>query len=447
MKGKQAIVIGGSIAGLAAARVLADQYEQVLIIERDELPDGATVRKSVAHGAHTHALLARGLRTLERLLPGLTRDLVEQGAIECDPTADFAWYQHGVFKGRWPSGQPAMLSMTRPLLEWRIRIHVLARPNIALMAGHRVVSLITTADRTRITGVRAEAVDAPEGAVQELEADLVVDATGRGTRAPGWLEELGCGSVPVTELKSDVRYVSRMFRSHEPAPAFKLGLFQDHWPSTHLCGAFRVEGDAWSVTLQTMLGEEVPATEEAFMDYARSMPVPDLTRLLEQSEPLGPLLFYRIPANLRRHYERMARFPDGLAIIGDAATAFNPRYGQGMAAAVLGAEVLEESLKEPAFGGPGSGQRFQKALAKAMDLPWEMSAGEDLPFIMQGKLPLAARFAGWYTRRLLRLCSVDREALAAFTGVMHLLRPMGDLFRPRLLWKVLTLNERKLVAG
>lgn len=447
MKRNQAIVIGGSIAGLTAARVLADQYERVLIIERDELPDGATVRKSVAHGAHTHALLARGLQTLERLLPGLTRDLVEQGAVECDPNADFAWYQHGVFKGRWPSGKPAMLSMTRPLLEWRIRFHVLALPNVELLAGHRVVDLLTTTDHTRVTGVRAEAVDGPDGTARELPADLVVEATGRGTRAPGWLQELGCGEVPVTEIKSDVRYVSRMFRHKGPAPDFKLALLQNDWPSTHLCGAFRVEGDAWSVTLQTMLGEEVPATDEAFLEYAKNVPVPHLARLLEQSEPLGPLLFYRIPANLRRHYERLTRFPDGLAIIGDAATAFNPRYGQGMAAAVLGAEVLEQSLQDPAFGGPGSGQRFQKALAKAMDLPWEMSAGEDLPFIMQGRLPLATRFANWYTRRLLRLCSVDREALEAFTGVMHLLRPMGDLFRPRLLWKVLTLNERQLVAG
>ncbi|HLN62916.1 MAG TPA: FAD-dependent oxidoreductase [Symbiobacteriaceae bacterium] len=445
MKRKQAIVIGGSIAGLTAARVLADHYERVLIIERDDLPDGATVRKSAPQGAHTHALLARGLRTLERLMPGLTRDLVEQGAVECDTTADFAWYQHGVFKGRWPSGQPA-LSMTRPLLEWRMRIHVLATPNITLMAGHRVVSLITTADRTRITGVRAGAVDGPEGAVRELEADLVVDATGRGSRVPGWLEELGCGAVPVTEIKSDVRYVSRIFRNKGPAPDFKLGLFQDDFPSTHLGAAFRVESDACSVTLQTMLGEEVPNTEAGFLAYARSIAVPHLAQLLEQSEPLSPLLFYRIPSNLRRHYERMARFPDGLAIIGDAATAFNPRYGQGMAAAVLGAEVLEQSLKEPAFGGPGSGQRFQKALAKAMDLPWEMSAGEDLPFL-EKSLPLSARFAGWYVRRLLRLCSVDREAVVAFAGVMHLLRPMSDLFRPRLLWKVLTLNERRLLAN
>ncbi|HWI65225.1 MAG TPA: FAD-dependent oxidoreductase, partial [Symbiobacteriaceae bacterium] len=202
MKRKLAVVIGGSMAGCMAARVLAGQFERVLVIERDVLPAGPELRKGAPQGAHTHALLLRGLQTMERLFPGLTADLTEAGAILADATADFAWYQHGVFKGRWQSGRPPMISMTRPLLEWKLRSRLEAVPNVAILPGTRVLSLITTADRSRVTGVRVEPVDESAPA-HEVAADLVVDASGRGTRAPQWLEELGYPSVPMTEMKTD----------------------------------------------------------------------------------------------------------------------------------------------------------------------------------------------------------------------------------------------------
>lgn len=438
MSPSHAVVIGGSMAGLMAARVLADHFDHVTIIERDRLPDGPLSRKGVPQAFHAHTLLIRGKQILEELFPGLSADLAMHGAVESDSSADLLWHQHGVYKLRTPSGLIAT-SMSRPLLEWRVRAHLMRLAGVSLVQGYRVTGLHATPDKTRVTGVGLEPVDG-SGSATSLPADLVVDAGGRGTRAPQWLADLGYGAVPVTEIKTNVSYASRYFRFAGPvAPDYNMCLLMDQPPGGTRVGVlFRVEGNRWLLTLQAMLDDAVPADEEGMLAFARSLPGPQIAQFLEQAVPESEIQAHRTPTNLRRHYERMARFPDGLVVLGDACTSFNPRYGQGMTTAALGALALRDTLDATGeLSAPGFSVRFQRALAKAIALPWQASTGEDLAFPqVAGKRPPGAGLINWFMRRVIRLGSRDREALVGFLKVVHLLQAPTALMRPRLLWRV-----------
>ncbi|MDB4894797.1 MAG: hypothetical protein JWN15_1059 [Firmicutes bacterium] len=436
--GSHAVVIGGSMAGLLAARVLANRFERVTVIERDELKNEPVVRKGAPQANHAHALMIRGQQIMERLFPGLTQDLIAAGADYSDSARDSRWYQHGVIKGRFDSGLMA-LSMSRALLEWQVRTHLLRLPNVQLVSGLRVTGLVTDASRTAVTGINVQPV---QGGLPEtlLAADLVVDASGRGTRTPGWLQELGYGEVPVTELKLDVAYASRIFHWPASRPDWHLRLQFEERPSTRICVMLPLEGNRWLVTLQTMFGDACPTDEAGFMAFIRDLSEPDIHEVLSRCEPEGPIMAYRIPSSLRRHYERMARFPEGLMVLGDAACSFNPRYGQGMTTAAMGAEALEQALLEQGNGRlEGLSRRFQQRLAKVIELPWQAGTSEDLAYPeAEGARPVGAGLINWYMRRMIRLGSRDREAAISFLRVLHLLRPISEVFRPRVLLRVLT---------
>lgn len=437
MSPTHAVVIGASMAGLMAARTLADHFDHVTVIERDRLPDGPQGRKGVPQGFHAHTLLIRGKQILEEFFPGVSADLVQHGAVESDSSADLVWLQHGVYKMRTHSGLTAT-SMSRPLLEWRVRTHLLRTPNVTLVQGHRVTGLHATPDKKRVTGVGLEPVDG-SGPASSLAADLVVDTGGRGTRAPQWLADLGYGQVPATEIRTNVSYASRYFRYTGPvAPDYNIALLMDAPPKTRVGVLFKVEGNRWLLTLQTMLDDPAPTDEEGMLAFARSLPGPQIAKFLEHAVPDSEIQAHRTPTNLRRHYEQMARFPDGLVVLGDACTSFNPRYGQGMTTAALGAVALRDALDATGdLTAPGFAVRFQRNLAKAIALPWQASTGEDFAFPqVAGKRPPGAGLINWFMRRVIRLGAVDREALLGFLKVVHLLQAPTALMRPRLLWRV-----------
>ncbi len=434
--GRHAVVIGGSIAGLAAAGVLARHFDQVTVVERDTLPEGPHLRKGVPQAVHAHTLLIRGQQILEGIFPGLTADLLAAGAVASDTVRDAAWYQHGTFKLQTESGLPA-ITMSRALLEWKVRSHLVALPNVRLRQGQRVLDLLATEDRSRVTGLRVEPVDG-SSAPEALAADLVVEAGGRGTRAPQWLAGLGYGDVPVSEVKVNVAYASRLYKLPETGRNWKLLLTFASAPSTRIGVLFPLEDGQWLVTLQAMLGDAPPTDDEGFLEFARSLPVPDLYETLQAGEPLGPAVAHRAPSTVRRHYERMARFPEGFLVVGDAVCSLNPRYGQGMTAAALGAETLAQCLQTQS-PSHGFAQRFQRALAKAVDLPWQASTGEDFAYPQtEGKRPPGVGLINWYMRKVIRLASRDAEAVLAFYQVVHLLKPVSILLRPAMVWKVLT---------
>jgi 2-polyprenyl-6-methoxyphenol hydroxylase-like FAD-dependent oxidoreductase len=90
--GDHAVVLGASMGGLAAARVLADAYRRVTVVDRDLLPVPGVQRRGVPQGRHAHGLLARGREVLEELFPGLTDELVARGALYGDVQLQGRWY-------------------------------------------------------------------------------------------------------------------------------------------------------------------------------------------------------------------------------------------------------------------------------------------------------------------------------------------------------------------
>src|SRR5579871_1983333 len=220
-----AIVIGGSMAGLLAARVLADHFHRVTLVERDLLADSAEPRKGVPQGRHAHGLLARGQMILEELFPGLTDDLVAAGATTADLAGDVCWYQPGGYRVRFTSGLMGLLA-SRPLLEAGVRRRLLALPNVTAISGAEVTRLVASADRTHVTGVVIGRHDtaAPD---EKLIADLVVDAGGRGSHAPAWLESLGYARPREDRIMIGVGYATRIFqRRPGDLPGARMAIVQ-----------------------------------------------------------------------------------------------------------------------------------------------------------------------------------------------------------------------------
>jgi 2-polyprenyl-6-methoxyphenol hydroxylase-like FAD-dependent oxidoreductase len=432
--GDRAVVVGASMAGLLAARVLADRYAQVMVLDRDELPQTPTHRRGVPHGRHVHVLLAAGQHVLEQLFPGFTAELVAHGAPVGDPLANGRWYVSGHRLRQAATGLVALCA-SRPLLEGHVRARVRALPNVALLNACEVVGLATTADGRRVTGARVlrQAV----GVGEEVRgADLVVDASGRGSRTPQWLEALGYG-WPVTEqVRIGLGYATRTYRLAADALGGDLGVLQAATPEhPRAAGLLVMEGGRWMLTLGGMLGDHPPTDPDGFLAFARSLRFPDIFQMIRDAQPLDDPVAFRFPASVRHRYERLGRFPDGLLVVGDAVCSFNPIYGQGMSVAALEALTLRRHLQQGTRPRP---QQFFRDLARTVDVPWDIAVGGDLVFPgVQGRRTVKVRLGNAYIARLHAAAAHDARLAAAFVRVAGLIEPPGSLLRPGIVLRVL----------
>jgi 2-polyprenyl-6-methoxyphenol hydroxylase-like FAD-dependent oxidoreductase len=439
--GKHAVVLGASMAGLTAARVLADAYERVTVLERDTLPEAAAHRKGVPQSRHAHGLLAAGRVALEELFPGLTDELVANGALSGDLQAQTRWYNHGLRLGPGPSDLRAV-AVSRPLLEGCVRERVRALPNVRVVDRCDAAGLVATSDRRRVRGVRV--IRPADGSAEEvLEADLVVDATGRGSRSPVWLEELGYPRPAEDEVRIGVAYASRVYRRHRDHVDGDRGVVVAATVDRPRGGAMlAMEGDRWMVTLNGYLGQRPLADPDGFLAFAAGLPVPDIFQVISDAEPLGDVLPARYPASVRRRYERLGRFPDGYLVTGDAVCAFNPVYGQGMSVAALEALALRECLA----AGPAAGlaRRFFAKVAPIVDIPWGIAVGADLRFPgIQGPRTAKVQLVNAYLARFHVAAATDPVLGRAFLRVVNLMdRPEG-LLRPAIALRVLRGNLRQ----
>ncbi len=203
--GGKAIVIGASMGGLLAARVLADHFGSVTIVERDELSDEPVPRKGVPQCRHTHGLLARG-EALESLFPGIPDGLVSIGALRGDLLGTACWFNHGVYLKGSDCGLAGLLT-TRPVVETEVRRRLTQLPSVNLRSGCAVQELVF--EGGEVTGVRVRSgLDAGE-----ILADLVIDSSGRGSRSPAWLETMGYARPPEEIIEVNVGYMTREYRS------------------------------------------------------------------------------------------------------------------------------------------------------------------------------------------------------------------------------------------
>lgn len=435
--GEHAVVIGASMAGLLAARALADAYERVTILERDELPAVGQGRKAVPQGRHAHALLASGQRAIEELLPGITDELLAGGALLCKSLGEIRFVVAGHELTREAQGADVLLA-SRPLIEGHVRRRVLTLANVTVRDRHDVLELLTSADRERVTGVRVRA-RGTEGAGEPVAADLVVAASGRGGRVPAWLEALGYPRPDEERLHVDLSYVSRRMRLRPGALADKLILIGARPGLPHGMALIAQEDDHWILTASGYGAEHHPPTDaDGYLEFLATVAPPDVLAAIRDAEPLGDLVAHRFPANQRRRYERLKRFPDGLLVAGDAISSFNPLYGQGMSVAALEAIELRRCL---ARGDQRLARRFFRAAGMVVDQAWDMAIGGDLGLPeVEGHRPLPVRVGNAYVERLLRVARYDPIVAAAFGDVGDLLAPASEILRPRIVWRVLRGN-------
>lgn len=441
-RSKRAVVIGGSIAGMCAARVLAKHFDRVMVIENDEAPADPAPRKGVPQGNHGHALLKSGSRALEELFPGLTRDIIRAGSTPADSSADICWFHHGHWKTRSRVGMEVIIQ-TRPFLEWHVRRRLRQHANVAFVHATKVQGLLANSRCTRVRGVHGRR----HGRSIDLFADLVVDASGRGSQTPRWLADLGHQPPPETAIDMDLAYSSRLFRPRPDVHAdWKcLSIYPTMPATTRLGSIFSVENNTWLVTLGGYLGDHPPTDDAGFLAFARSLVQPHIAEALAHADPISPIKVYRCPRAVRRHYERLSALPRGLVVLGDAVCALDPVFGQGMSVAVKEALLLEQCLRRYNPDAASFGPRYHRRQAKIVDTAWLLAASEIKRYPqIQPRRPAWLRFLHWYTDRVFELSAERSDVHGAFLEVMHLTAEPRALFRPGVAFRVLehTLQSR-----
>jgi 2-polyprenyl-6-methoxyphenol hydroxylase-like FAD-dependent oxidoreductase len=431
---ERAVVIGGSMTGLLAARVLADHFQRVTIIERDEHPHEPQFRRGVPQGRHAHALLLRGSRTIAKYYPHIRESLVERGAQIVNMGRDVRWHQFGVWKCRYDSGLDA-IAASRPLIEWTIAEATRQLPNVHMLHGRSVTGLLM--GPAGIRGVRLRPRGQVAGEV-EYPADLVIDASGRGSQTPAQLRQLGFPTAPETTLRIDLGYASGIFEPSRGTHDWRVLYVVNQPPAGKRGGLILpLEGGRWMATLVGMHGDHPPAEHAAFLEFAKTLPAPDVHDALVDARPLTDIVRYATPASLRRHYERLRKFPEGLLVFGDAMCAFNPIYGQGMSAAAMYAEALDQCLSERAVAGrnlSGIWRSFFPRAARVADGPWEMALGEDMRYReTTGPRSPMLRLLHWYTAKVQRASGRVPLVTERLYEVMHLLKPATTLFAPEVM--------------
>ncbi len=428
-----AIVIGGSIGGLLAGLALAEVCDEVVVLERGDLPDTPAPRPGVPQSMHAHGLLAGGLAALEELLPGLSGELQQCGCPTGDNLRDAAW----VFSGRRLAlGSSGVQGMTvaRPLLEHAIRRRVAALPNVSIRASAKVVGLLYAAGR--VTGVRL--ASALGGAEAELSADLVVDASGRHSQLPEWLAALGLAAPRVEEVALETHYVSRIYSRRPQHLNGGIALVVVSAPESPRGGiALALDEERWIVSQYAMDGERPPQDHAGFVAFARTLASSALAEILEDSSPLGEAKTMRFPSSIRRHYGKLRDFPQGLLVCADALSSFNPTFGQGITVAAKQALLLRDLCTRLPLAELG--KVFLSRAAPIVDVAWNASAGRTFLFPgVVGRPTLKMRLANAYLPRVVARAHEDAQVATALLKVMHFMAPPESLFAPRVMLRLIT---------
>lgn len=442
--GEHAVVIGGSMAGLLAARVLSRHVERVTVIDRDSFPAEPVFRKGVPQARHLHVLLGKGRELLERLFPGFTAEMAAAGAPLLNFSRDTLWQTPAGWSERYETPGDLLLSSSRILLEHTVRQRLLASGRVRLLEDTDVTGLTATPDRATVTGVTVQSrvrTGGERAAVEAIAADLVVDASGRTSPAPGWLTALGYDAPEEVTINSFLGYASRLYRMPERRNGdWRILFLQPSAPETKRGAAlFPIEGGRWIVTLAGAGRDYPPTDETGFLDFARGLRTPLLYEAIKDAEPLSGIHGYQQTQNQRRYYERMRRRPERFLITGDAVCAFNPIYGQGMTVAADDAVALHRCLVRSGGDLAGLAERFQKMIARSNNNVWLIAVGEDMRYpTTEGAQPdRLSRFTNRYMDRVMRVSTGHRGVSRSLNEVMNLKASPMSLFKPAVLAPVL----------
>ncbi|MFI1362008.1 FAD-dependent oxidoreductase [Streptomyces griseochromogenes] len=439
----KAVVIGGSYAGLVTARVLADFFSEVVLVERDAVDEDTGAHPGAPQGYHAHAMLARGGEILERLFPGLREELREEGAPVYDYGEGIDFLLPVGLAPRQRTGV-RIQSFTRDELERRLRRKVLALPQITLLPSTRCTGL-TRDSSGRVNGVTCRSQSEEPF---ELAADLVIDASGRSSSLADWLDGMGIGVPPKRTVKAKVTYTSMNFdrpaESRPGHPDYYVAYQMPFAPSVPRAGVLlAVERDRWTCSLFGF-EDQPPTDDKGYLAFAESLDNPRLAEHIARRTVQEPTRRYTNAENQWRLYHTVKDWPDGLIAVGDAVCVFNPVYGQGMTVAAMEAELLQGMLKRHTTTGrlDGLARGFQKKVGRLLLGPWTLSTNSDLMWNPKGQ-PLAARFAHWYNTRLFHVAVKDAAVWARFVRVVNMVGSPALLFHPLVALKVLTVTSRR----
>lgn len=463
----RAIVMGASMAGLLAARVLSERFDEVLLIERDALPDWPALRKGTPHAGHAHGLLVRGREVLEDLFPGFTQSLQSRGGFVGDMQRNLAFLAGG---RRFASGigGRAGISASRPVIEDEVRRRVKALPNVRLCDRIDVVEPVMDATGEVVAGVRvrgrrsanadaaalvvhldpAQGVRVPDDAETWL-ADLVIDATGRGSRTPQWLQKWGFEPAPEERIAVNVHYATAYYERQEGEEAGLAGAISSATPDHPFPGVILAQEPVdtvsapkrWVVTLAGYATDRPPEDAQGMHRRAIVTGADEIIRVTQNARLLGGVTRFGFPHSQRRRYEKLKRFPAGYLVIGDAIASFNPIYGQGMTVAACEALALRQAL---ATSRTKLHRHFFASCAETIDTPWQIAAGSDLAIPgVHGEASLSTRIVNRYLHRLFHAAQYDSAVALAFVRVVQMIASPASLFRPATVLRVLWQNARR----
>ncbi|MGC2655764.1 MAG: 2-polyprenyl-6-methoxyphenol hydroxylase-like oxidoreductase [Mycobacterium sp.] len=446
--GEHAVVLGASMGGLFAARVLADFYDRVTIVERDVLPDEPANRRGVPQGRHVHALLGRGSQVLAELFPGFLNELVEAGAPILDYTdlskGFFSIAGHHSMRSGGFKDIPPLFIPSRMLLEGLVRRRLRAMANVTLLEGYDVVDLTSTTERDRVTGARIRSRDGA-GEERVLTSDLVADATGRGARTPAVLDSLGYGRPTENKIGVRVVYSSQLLRIPPDALRELIVLVGPVPGRPTGMALFRYENDGWMFTVFGMAGHEPPTEPAEMLAFAENFAPGHVLKALGAAKPLTEVCRFHYPASRWRRYDQMRRFPAGLLVLGDAICSFNPIYGQGMTVAALEALALQRCLSR---GASGLAHNYFRASTKPIGVAWRFAVGGDLNLPeVEGPRPLSLRLTNRYVDRLQTAAESDIVVAEQLAKVVALVDKPARLLYPKMLFRAATAGRLAREGG
>lgn len=438
---QRALVLGGSVAGLLAARAVSDHASEVVIVERDDLAEGRAARRGVPQGDQVHGLLARGLEQIESLFPGITKEMFDDGAEVVDPGVDLHWYVNGMRKPPSPIGEG--VACTRPFLEWHLRRRLLALAGVRVVRG-RADGLTMSAGR--VDGVSLSRTEEEGG---HLSGDFVVDCTGRSTRIEEWLAAIGYDPPPRRSVNVDLGYASRLYAR---GPDERLGdaraiiSITEDLDRARGAVAFPVEGGRWLVTVGGYHHDRPTSDPADFAGRLEGDPCVPLRQFAHRDEAVSDVTLYRYPSSVRRDFHRCRRLPGGLVAAGDSVASFNPIYGQGMTSAALHAATLSDYLASGVPPHQPAGRYFRK-LRPVVNSVWTLSTSADFRLShVTGDRPPGLLVTHWindlYTKATLR----DADLHGLFLRVLNLQVRPEAMARPDKLVRALMASRRPAPA-
>jgi NAD(P)H-flavin reductase/2-polyprenyl-6-methoxyphenol hydroxylase-like FAD-dependent oxidoreductase len=447
-----AVVIGGSIAGIAAAKVLTERFEKVIVLEKDDAHRRREARPGAAQGWHLHHLLTAGQIELERFFPGIVDDMVREGAFKVDMAAQYRIRLGGTWKKPGTS-DIQIVCAGRPLLEWCVRRRLDDEPRVEFRYESEVADLVYDRDNNAIIGV---ALTNDSGELDVIPAEFVVDASGKNTRVPEFLERIGIGAP---EVEQDIINCFYSTMQHYVPPDRQ---WQDK--VMVICYAYRPFEDTYSAqyytdSSRTILSTSLvayncyspPRNATEFREFANLMPSPVVGEILDGLEPASPIYNFRYPNMIRQRYEAKRNLPRALVAVGDSYTSADPVSGLGMTLALKEVRELQLLLAKCGAQHPALPRRYYRSISRMADMAWFVIREQNLRFDwmpdVRKKRPFYFRALTWYMDRVTELVHDDLDAYRDFLAVIHLVKPPTTLMRPKVAMNVIGKWARTRLSG